>query len=167
MSRIIRNRAIVEDDWTLAVDGAARRPAPAGLIVPLARWLRERETLLDTAAVGVLLPNTEDVEAIYPRIADRPLIALQFPSFTDGRALTQAVLLRNRLGFRAELRAVGDVVRDLVFWLGRCGIDTIVPRPDQDLDACVRALDEIRVAYQSAADGRESAWARRRAGTRG
>ena len=161
MTRIIRKHSIVEDDWTLAIDGAAR--PPAGLIVPLARWQAERELLLaSAAAVGVLLPNTEDVEAIYPQIADRPLIALQFPTFTDGRALTQAVLLRNRLGFAGELRALGDVVRDLVFWLGRCGFDAIVPRPDQDLEACRGALHELGVAYQPAADAHAAVWARRR-----
>ena len=161
MTRIIRRHAIVEDGWTLSLDGAAH--TPAGLIVPLARWRAERELLLaSAAAIGVLLPNTEDVEAIYPQIADRPLIALQFPTFTDGRALTQAVLLRNRLGFAGELRALGDVVRDLVFWLGRCGFDAIVPRPDQDLEACRGALDELSVAYQPAADAHAAVWARRR-----
>ena len=163
MSRIIRQRAVVEDEWTLAVDGGVPTPACGRLIVPLARWRSEREALLRAAAVGVLLPNTEDVEAIYPQIADRPLIALQFPTFSDGRALTQAMLLRGRLGFTGELRAVGDVVRDLVFWLGRCGFDCLVPRPDQDPQACLQALDEIGVAYQPAADGHASVWARRRA----
>lgn len=160
MSRIIRKRLITEDDWTLAVDGVAH--AAGRLIVPLARWRAERETLLAAHEIGVLLPNTEDVETVYAEIADRPLIALQFPLFTDGRALTQAVVLRNRLGFKGELRAVGDVVRDLAFWLGRCGIDTLVPRPDQSLEACRDALDEIRVAYQPAADAHQPIWRRRR-----
>ncbi len=163
MSRILRHRAIVEDDWTLVVDTAAAPSACDRWIVPLARWRAERDTLR-AGALGVLLPNTEDVEALYPQIAASPLIALHFPTFADGRALTQAVLLRNRLGYRGELRAVGDVVRDLVFWLGRCGFDAIVPRPDQDLAACRQALDEIRLAYQPAADGHTAIWARRRTG---
>ena len=163
MSRIIRQRAIVEDDWTLAPDGAAHMGAAGRLIVPLARWRAERAALETAPAVGVLLPNTEDVEAVYPEIAERPLIALQFPTFADGRALTQATLLRNRLGFAGELRAVGDVVRDLMFWLGRCGFNAMVPRPDQDLEACRQALDEIRLAYQSGADGHLPVWVRRRA----
>ena len=162
MSRIIRQRAIVEDDWTLAPDGAAHMGAAGRLIVPLARWRAERAALETASAVGVLLPNTEDVEAVYPEIAERPLIALQFPTFADGRALTQAILLRNRLGFTGELRALGDVVRDLVFWLGRCGFDAIAPRGDQDPQACLQALDEIRTAYQPAADGHAPAWVRRR-----
>lgn len=162
--RIILGRSIVEDRWTLAVDGAAAIQAGSRVIVPLARWRAERAALLSAAcAVGALLPNTEDVEAIWPDIRDRPLIALHFPIFSDGRALTQAMLLRNRLGFRGELRAVGDVVRDLVFWLGRCGFDAIAPRPDQDLGQCRSALDEIRVVYQAAADAQTPAWTRRRA----
>ena len=163
MSRILRHRAIVEDDWTLAVDTTAPPSAADRWIVPLARWLAARDTL-GAGALGVLLPNTEDVETLYPQIAASPVIALQFPTFADGRALTQAVLLRNRLGYRGELRAVGDVVRDLVFWLGRCGFDVLVPRPDQDLQACRQALDEIRLAYQPAADGHTPIWVRRRAG---
>ncbi len=160
---ILRQGVIAEDDWTLTVEAAGELPARAKIIVPLARWRTEREALLaGAAAVGVLLPNTEDVEALYPLIADRPLIALQFPTFTDGRALTQAVLLRTRLGFTGELRALGDVIRDLVFWLGRCGIDSIVPRPDQNLPSCQQALAEIGVAYQSAADTHTPVWARRR-----
>jgi uncharacterized protein (DUF934 family) len=163
-ARILRKRAVVEDDWILLQDSVAEVSAGGKLIVPLARWRAERDALLARAdAVGVLLPNTEDVEAAWAEIRGRPLIALQFPTFSDGRALSQAVVLRNRLGFAGELRAVGDVIRDLVFWLGRCGFDAIVPRPDQDPEACRLALDEIGVAYQSAADGHTPVWVRRRA----
>jgi uncharacterized protein (DUF934 family) len=170
--RVLRRGSVVEDEWLLLEDGLAEqcisdsgRPAAGKVIVPLARWRSEREALLSgCTAVGVLLPNTEDVEAVYPHLGNRPLIALQFPGFTDGRALSQAVVLRTRLGFTGELRAVGDIIRDLVFWLGRCGFDTIVPRQDQDLEACRLALDELPVSYQAAADGRTPVWIRRRAG---
>jgi uncharacterized protein (DUF934 family) len=159
--RVLRRGAVVADDWTLPGDGSG-----AGrTIVPLERWRKEREALLAAgAAVGVLLPNTADVDAVYPEVGARPLIALEFPTFADGRALSQAVVLRNRLGYTGELRAVGDIIRDLVFWLGRCGFDTIVPRQDQDLEACRLALAELGVSYQAAADGRTPVWIRRRAG---
>src|SRR6185437_1212451 len=75
-----------------------------------------------------------------------------------------AVLVRKRLGFRGELRAVGDVIRDLVFWLGRCGFDSIVPRKDQSLEGCREALREFTVAYQAAADEHTPVWVRRRRG---
>jgi uncharacterized protein (DUF934 family) len=157
--RVLRRGSVALDDWTLAADGGGRT------IVPLERWRRERELLLSAgAAVGVLLANTEDVDAVYPEVRDRPLIALEFPAFTDGRALSQAVVLRTRLGFTGELRAVGDIIRDLVFWLGRCGFDSIVPREDQDPEACRIALSELEVSYQAAADGRTPVWIQRRAG---
>ena len=161
---ILRAGQLVEDEWTLLEDGrTAIESGGRKVIVTLARWRAEREALLSAhAAVGVLVPNTADIEAIYPEISDRPLIALQFPTFTDGRALSQAVVLRKRLAFRRELRAVGDVIRDLVFWLGRCGFDSIVPRKDQSLESCREALTEITVAYQAAADQHTPIWMRRR-----
>ncbi len=161
---ILRDGEISSDDWTVIEDGRTEIEAGGGkVIVTLARWRAEREALLARhAAVGVLVPNTADIEAVYPEIADRAVVALQFPAFADGRALSQAVVLRKRLGFRGELRAVGDVIRDLVFWLGRCGFDCIVPRKDQNLQACREALREITVAYQAAADGHTPVWVRRR-----
>jgi len=164
-ARILRQRELIEDDWTIAEDARPASAEAAGgkRIVTLERWRSARQALLAAhAAVGVLVPNTADIESIYPEIGDRPLIALQFPTFSDGRALSQAVLLRKRLGFKGELRAVGDVIRDLVFWLGRCGFDSIVPRQDQSLEACRQALDELTVAYQAAADDHAPVWVRRR-----
>lgn len=161
---ILREGEVVQDTWTLIEDGRTEIDSAGGnVIVTLARWRLEREALLAAhAAVGVLVPNTADIEAIYAEVRDRPLLALQFPTFTDGRALSQAVVLRKRLGFRKELRAVGDVIQDLVFWLGRCGFDSIVPRKDQNLEACRGALTELRVAYQAAADHHTPVWVRRR-----
>lgn len=165
-AKILRGGEIVADEWTVVEDGRTELGEDGGkVIVTLARWRVEREALLSRhEAVGVLVPNTADIEAVYPEIGDRTLIALQFPAFADGRALSQAVVLRKRLGFRGELRAVGDIIRDLVFWLGRCGFDGIVPRKDQNLEACRGALDEIRVAYQAGADGHTPVWVRRRSG---
>jgi uncharacterized protein (DUF934 family) len=166
MTTILRQGELAADDWTLLEDGHPGTGSAGGkVIVTLARWRAEREALLAAhSAVGVLVPNTADIEAIHPEISDRPLIVLQFPTFTDGRALSQAVVLRKRLGFREELRAIGDVIQDLVFWLGRCGFDSIVPRKDQDLEACRAALGEFTVAYQAAADSHTPVWIRRRTG---
>lgn len=161
---ILRDGELVADDWTVIEDGRSEIGAAGGkVIVTLARWRSERDALLSAhPAVGVLVPNTADIEAVFPEIADRPLLVLQFPTFTDGRALSQAVVLRKRLAFGRELRAVGDVIRDLVFWLGRCGFDSIVPRKDQSLEGCRAALDELKVAYQAAADEHTPVWVRRR-----
>ena len=164
MSAVLLRGEIVADDWTVVEDGRTELgTGGAKVIVTLARWRAEREALLaGHEAVGVLVPNTADIEAVYPEIADRAMVALQFPTFADGRALSQAVVLRKRLSYRGELRAVGDIIRDLVFWLGRCGFESIVPRKDQNLESCRAALDEINVAYQAAADQHTPVWVRRR-----
>ena len=161
---ILREGELAADNWSVVEDGRTDvGSAGDRVIVTLARWRAEREALpIAHSAVGVLVPNTADIEATYPEIDDRPLLALQFPTFSDGRALSQAVVLRKRLGYRGELRAVGDVIRDLVFWLGRCGFDSIVPRKDQNLEACRAALREFTVAYQAAADEHTPVWIRRR-----
>jgi len=161
---ILSRGELVDDDWTLIEDGHTQIGSAGGkVIVTLARWRSERAALLAAhAAVGVLVPNTADIEVVFAEISDRALIALQFPAFIDGRALSQAVVLRKRLGFTGELRAVGDVIQDLVFWLGRCGFDSIVPRKDQNLEACRAALREFTVAYQAAADEHTPVWIRRR-----
>jgi uncharacterized protein (DUF934 family) len=166
---ILRGGELIEDNWTVIEDGRTAIDSGGGkVIVTLARWRAERDALLAAhSAVGVLVPNTADIEAIHQEISDRPLIVLQFPTFADGRALSQAVVLRKRLGFRAELRAIGDVIQDLVFWLGRCGFDSIVPRKDQNLEGCRAALRELTVTYQAAADEHTPVWVRRRRGAQG
>lgn len=114
------------------------------------------------AQIGVLLLNTEDADELYAEIAGRPLLALEFPKFDDGRALTQARVLRGRLGYRGDLRAVGDILQYLAFVARRCGFNEIQPRTDQDLDGCLSALQDFTTAHQSAADAAQSAFIRRR-----
>ncbi|MBL6750861.1 MAG: DUF934 domain-containing protein [Nevskia sp.] len=162
MSRIIRNRAIAADDYTTLADDAPL-PAMGQVIVSLQRWRAERGALAGGGLrVGVRLANTDDIALVWADVRERPLIALEWPKFADGRAFTQARLLRTRYGFAGELRAVGDVARDQMFYMRRCGIDSFAPRADQDLDGCLAALTELSDAYQPAADGVVPVWQRRR-----
>jgi len=152
MRRIIKNRQIVEDQWRQVADGEPVPPQGA-VIVSLARWRQEQEALLTRPGkLGLRLRNDEPVAGI---VADLPcfaLIALEFPSFKDGRALTQARLLRERHGYRGELRAVGDILRDQLFFMQRCGFDAFELRPDRSLEDALEAFDEFSVTYQPAAD---------------
>ncbi|MGH8460604.1 MAG: DUF934 domain-containing protein [Stenotrophobium sp.] len=163
--RMIRGNALVIDDWT-EIDDESALPAggnPTKLIVPLKRWRTERESLIAAGMqIGVRLANTEDVDTIFPEIADRPLLALEFPKFDDGRALTQARVLRGRLDYRGDLRGVGDILQDLIFIMRRCGFNEIVPRADQNSEGCLQALADFSTAYQPAADDVQSAFVRRR-----
>ncbi len=162
MSRIIRDGAIVEDDYTELADDA---PAPAAgkVIVSLKRWRAERAQLEAAGlTVGVRLANTEEVDKVWPDVRDRPLIALEWPKFADGRAFSQAQPLRERLAYAGELRAVGEVARDQVFSMHRCGINAFVPRAGEDIEGCLAALKDFSEAYQPAADGAVAIWQRRR-----
>jgi uncharacterized protein (DUF934 family) len=152
MARIIRNGSIVQDDWITLPDDA-EIPTSGRVILSLKRWQETRDALkTGDAVVGVRIPNTADVVALWSEIKDRPLIAVEFPAFGDGRAFSQAAVLRERFGYKGEIRAVGDVLRDQIFYMQRCGIDAMVPRADQDLQVCVDALKDFTTPYQSAAD---------------
>jgi uncharacterized protein (DUF934 family) len=80
------------------------------------------------------------------------LVAVNFPQFTDGRGYSSARLLRERYGWRGELRAIGDVFRDQLFYLARCGFDAFALRQGEDAQAALAAFDDFSDAYQTAAD---------------
>src|SRR3954447_464757 len=114
MPQLIKGRAIVADRWTLLRDAEqlADVPDDAPVIVPLSVWLARREELSARGDVGVWLAPVDDPVTIAGDIATLLLIAVDFPRFTDGRGYSIARLLRDRHGFKGELRAIGDVLRD-------------------------------------------------------
>jgi len=156
MRHILRRRELLTDEWRyLGEEAAEAQEAPEAaeanpLIVPLAqlrsdplRWQAR------SGALGARLGPADAVEelaALLPRLA---LIALEFPNSGDGRGYSQARLLRGRLAFRGELRAIGAGVRqDQAFLLARCGFDSLEPPPGTDLEAVRRAFSRYSVAYQ-------------------
>lgn len=145
--RIIRNRTIVDDAWQHAPEAG---PLPAGgVIVPLARWHAQRAELLGrTDGVGVRLRGEDDPYAFARDLHCLAVVALELGKFNDGRVFSQARILRETLGYRGELRAVGDVLRDHLAALERCGVDAYELPAHRDLDDALRGFDEISVAYQ-------------------
>jgi uncharacterized protein (DUF934 family) len=116
-----RNGGFAENTWTALVDD---QPAPASgaILVSLARWRKERASLIGRAdPVGVEVSAGADALEHLADAADRPLVALRFDKFADGRAFSYAILLRERHGFMGELRAVGDVLLDEIPLMLRCG----------------------------------------------
>lgn len=158
MRRILKQRELVQDDWRylgeeLAADSATGDPADSlGLIVPfaefrahLAKWRAYRGPL------GVKLSPPDAVEDLAEDIHRLSLIAVEFPSPGDGRGYSQARLLRSRLQFDGELRAVGaGVKQDLLFIMARCGFETFELAPGQKLEEAIAAFDRYTVAYQPA-----------------
>lgn len=161
---LLRHLRVEADDYTGLADDAAL-PVTSKLIVSYSRWQAERETLLASGRViGVKIPNTVDIAGVLPEIADRPLIALDFPAFPDGRAYSQARLLAERFAYKGELRATGKaVVRDQIGFMVRCGFTSFELREGQDPAACLAAIHEFSVAYQPAADQTQPVFLRRRA----
>ena len=154
MKRIIKDRRIVGDDCRhLGADDVLQTGAT--ITLPLERWLAERPALENHAGrVGVRLQGTDDLSTIVPYLAELELIVLEFPKFTDGRCYSHARLLRDRYGYRRELRAIGDVLRDQLYFMARCGINAFELSKDSDLDAALQGFNEFSVQYQAAADHR-------------
>ncbi|WP_309624684.1 DUF934 domain-containing protein [Methylibium sp.] len=122
-------------------------PAPRRLL-SLQQWHGVRSQWPEAMPVGVLVPNDaaiEDLATDLPRLA---LVALEFPKWTDGRAYSQAHLLRARYRYTGEVRATGEVLVDMMPLLARTGFDAVALRPDQSIDAAERALGFFRAHYQ-------------------
>lgn len=161
MRSVIERRRIVEDRWQHLADDAELAAGP--VIVSLARWRRERQALLERGdPVGVRVPNTADVADLAEDLPLLALVALEFPKFADGRAYSQARLLRERHGYRGEIRAVGDVLRDQLLFMARCGFDAFELRADRDLADALAAFDEFTESYQPAADQTQPLYRRAR-----
>jgi uncharacterized protein (DUF934 family) len=152
--------SVEADDWTLLAAGAAW-PETGRLIVPLADALGNPVAVDRRAQIGLLLAADDDPHAAVPLFAHVALIAVQFPKFTDGRGYSTATLLRTRLGWRGELRAVGDVLHDQLLLLARVGFDSFALRAGRDPQAALRAFDAFTDSYQAAAFPHQP-WFRRR-----
>src|SRR5262245_52455256 len=121
--RIIRDLAIVEDGFTHVADGA-ELPASGDIIVSLDRYRELRASLSQrTGKVGVRLRSDQEAKTLAEFLPEVALVAVEFPGFKDGRGYTTARLLRERFGWKGELRAVGDVMRDQMFYMLRCGFN--------------------------------------------
>jgi uncharacterized protein (DUF934 family) len=147
MRRILRRREIVADDWIHFGEDAADG---APLIVPLTELRKDPGRWWQwSGRLGVRLTPVDRVEELAEELPRLDLVAVEFPTPIDGRGYSQARLLRERLGFTGELRAVGaGVHQDQVFLLARCGFDAIELANDEDPDAAGRALQRYDVAYQ-------------------
>ena len=136
---------LVADDWTLLRE--AQESWPDGpLILPMTLW-RERLEANSIRRDGLLVQPDDEVEALGPWLKELPLIAIDFPSFRDGRGYSQAYLLRTRLGWRGELRAVGDVLRDQLSHMRQCGFDAFAVREDKSAEDALKGLAGVSVLY--------------------
>lgn len=158
---LIKDREIIEDSWVYVADDAPV-PAEGGAIVSIARWRAEHVVLSGrNAPVGVRLDSGDGPEMVEAYLDRLDLIAVPFATFKDGRGYSTARLLRERHGFTGELRAVGNILRDQLSYLDRCGFDSFEYAGGTQAEKALSAFDEISVVYQTAADRRASAAALR------
>jgi uncharacterized protein (DUF934 family) len=154
---LIKNGAVAADPYVTLSDDA---PLPAGvpIIVSAARLLANTAEILGhTAPVGVLWPNNKNVADLAPFLDRLDVVALVFPNFKDGRAYSQARVLRERYRFRGELRATGQVLRDQFVFLVRAGFDALDVAKAGDATAFASALARYTVFYQPTGEGRATA----------
>ena len=169
MPKIIKHGQIVDDNWQVIklAEGETPESAPLpdeNIIVPLTVWqARKKEILGRGAPFGVWLDSHEGPEALAADLPHVTLIAVNFPKFTDGRGYSTARLLRERYGYQGELRAIGDVLQDQLFYMQRCGFDAFAVRTDKDIQAALAGLNDFSETYQSAVDQPQPLFRRRTA----
>jgi len=151
---LVKGRTVVQDGWQHLED-ADPVPDSGPVTISWARWTAERGAIERTPAeLGVRIPNTVTTADVGADAAKFGLIAVHFPNFSDGRAFSQARVLRDRYGFRGEIRATGGVLRDQLQFMQRCGIDAFEV-PERALEEnWFAALDEMDIFYQPAEDNR-------------
>ena len=195
-SNLIRNAALIEDEWTLvslpATEEIVRKqagkvvlfkltgeisytpeqiantriPASGKVLVPLPVWIARKEELASRLAkgeLGIWMGTHELIESLVENQPDLnvfPLIAVNVERFADGRIFSIATLLRTRYGFKNELRALGDVLRDQLFFLKRCGFDSFLIRADRSAAEALASLKDFSQPYQGAVDDTQPVWRR-------
>ena len=157
--RVIRRGRVEADTWHF-LDVPQSSPSPLGegrgegpLVVPLAIWKEHRDELLArTTPLGVWLKPDDDPAEIASDLHRFSIVAVHFPKFTDGRGYSTAALLRTRYGYRGELRAFGDVGRDQLLYLARCGFDSFRLAEHRDPESALASLADFTVRYQGSVD---------------
>jgi uncharacterized protein (DUF934 family) len=152
MAQLIRNRAVSPNPWVIVgADGAGDA---THRILALANYVQAIAAGEPAAQRAVLLkPEDQDLTALLPHLQQLPLIAVHFGSSGEGRGYTQARLLRERHGYKGELRAVGAIRADQIFFLARCGFDAFDLADGEDAATVIAQLDRFSVAYQAGAEG--------------
>ncbi|MDN3555082.1 DUF934 domain-containing protein [Halomonas maura] len=154
---LIVERRVVSDEWVLC-ESAEACPEGQPAIVPLEAWQASQQ---GPDIAPWLASDTEMTAALAEELEAAPLVAIDFPRFTDGRGYSIARLLRERHGYTGQIRAVGDVLIDQLFYMSRCGFDAFSLREDQEVEVALKALDTFSLSYQPGVDDPEPLFRRR------
>ncbi|MBC7580960.1 MAG: DUF934 domain-containing protein [Tardiphaga sp.] len=158
---LVKNGRVATDTFPQVADDADI-PADGAVLISAARFLADPETLSQRGGpTGVIWPNNRDLDDVVPFLGRLAVVALVFPTFRDGRAYSQARLLRERHAFKGELRATGQVLRDQFVFMLRAGFDAFEVKKQGDAEAFLATAKRYTVFYQPTGDGRITALHRR------
>jgi uncharacterized protein (DUF934 family) len=159
---LIKQGQVVDDGFVTALE-EADLPAEGPVIVSLEVWQSRREDLLARGEkLGVRLHSDQQPDQVADDLEHFSVVALEFPVFTDGRAYSYARLLRERFGYRGELRAVGEVLLEQLHYMDRVGFDAFEVQSEHALEDWLAASKDLDVWYQPASDDRKTVWEQRR-----
>ena len=155
---LVKNSRVVKDDFMRVADDAPV-PETGAIVVTAARYLADAASFATRKSpTGVIWPNDRPIGELAPHLDKLALVALVFPKFRDGRAFSQARLLRERYGYRGELRATGQVLRDQFLFMLRAGFDSFEVTKEADAAAFAESIRRYDVFYQPTGDGRSTAF---------
>lgn len=158
MPKLIKQGAVINDNWQLVAKGEAA-DSEGDLLINVADW---HEGLSQRAGkTGLWLDSDQAPSLIAVSLNDLPVIAINFPTFADGRGYSYAHILRAELGYTGELRAIGDVLRDQLFYMQRCGFDAFSLREDTNAEAALASLRDFQYSYQAAIDDAQPLFSKR------
>jgi uncharacterized protein (DUF934 family) len=158
---LVKSGKIVSDPFVHVADDEAL-PAGGAVLISAKRFLEDPALFAARVGeTGVIWPNNRDLDDLVPHLGQVDVVALVFPSFRDGRAYSQARLLRERHGYKGELRATGQVLRDQFMFMLRAGFDAFEVRKEADAEAFTNTAKRYTVFYQPTGDGRVTALNRR------
>ncbi|WP_417317391.1 DUF934 domain-containing protein [Emcibacter sp.] len=158
--RIIKDKKIVEDHWRHV--GPADDLFLGDIIVPLDIWKSDRESLSTrNGKLGIQLEPDQHPSEIAADLEKFDVIAINFPTFMDGRGYSHAKILRDRLGYKGEIRAVGDIMRDQLFYLQRCGFNAFEIKTGKNIEEEIKGLEDFSEVYQVSADQKVPLYRRR------
>ena len=165
MPKIIKDGAVLDDCWQVieTLEDTQTTPDSIGsnTLLPLTVWLSQKDKLHHRDDIGVWLNSDDSIELLADDLSQLPLIAINFPSFMDGRGFSSARLLRERYHYTGEIRAIGYVLRDQLCYLKRCGFNAFVLQPDVDLTAALASLDDFTESYQASVEQQKPLFRRR------
>ncbi|MGI9275368.1 MAG: DUF934 domain-containing protein [Endozoicomonas sp.] len=162
MARLLKDNELTEYACSVLSPDSTRETLTGDVLVPQKIWLNDWELVDSIGKInGLLLEPDDEPEAIAEVIHQFPLIAVQFPKFMDGRGYSISRVLRDRYGYRGDIRAIGDVLIDQLFYMKRCGFSSFLLREDQNEQDAQAALTTFSSTYQGCSDDPEPLYRKR------